>query len=635
MQVDSSIAKGSTAGFTFSVLDEGNPIGNYTTMNFIGNEVLSQDSGIPGQVDVYILPPTFASHYDTLDGTTIGTVSESLSRSIVRISTPTIEGSPYFKTGGWAATNQSATNASTPAFTTAEEVTGFGPTGGGDSVINVNVYDADGVNLLASYTTPFLNGNGTNSSGGISVTLSNYAPDASKFKARVTVSVNMDTVFSANNLDGGRYHIVTEHITDTATDGGDSYTHTQTDVFYDTDNSTPNINGFMTLIESTNPSRIITKHISGVEYYTLTSEFETTVTDIDDFNENTQGRDNSPGYNFRILAPEYGLPQRNLEAWNLGYGTWNGTWTNFWDLQAASYEYLTWPITATNFRYRGPDANGFSDVYDPWNDGNNTNTPGASILVDTYNDNSTRLGEDFDGESMRLRRGPSVYSTWDSTEELRQSITGTGLIGTYCDACVVGSNLVRPDRFFLTDPSTSTIEPELTTYKANKGGINPDYSLYSNIAVYHRKFSTSFANNNKAISSFVMTFGGVPAAYDDFSHALESSVLRVYIRRINVPNGQIVGTYGFNANPLSLHGPLFSSGAPAEPFDDGASGVDTPGARIRTVNGGNSVPGTFGTGSPAAEGFWMELQILDPNIKIDYINVTLVFSDGATDSVPV
>ncbi|RKZ92408.1 MAG: hypothetical protein DRQ40_08765, partial [Gammaproteobacteria bacterium] len=123
-----------------------------------------------------------------------------------------------------------------------------------------------------------------------------------------------------------------------------------------------------------------------------------------------------------------------------------------------------------------------------------------------------------------------------------------------------------------------------------------------------------------------------PGLSADFSEALENSDLRVYIRRVNAPG---LGSSGFNANPLSLHGNLFNSGSPTNPFDDGASGVDTPGALIRTVNGGNSISATFGTGKPASEGFWIELQIIDPNIKIDYINVTLNFSSGGTDSAPV
>jgi len=69
------------------VKDEGINVGTYKTINFIGTDVLAQDSGTPGQVNVYVPTPQFASHFNTMDGTTPGLVSEAgITRSIVRIS---------------------------------------------------------------------------------------------------------------------------------------------------------------------------------------------------------------------------------------------------------------------------------------------------------------------------------------------------------------------------------------------------------------------------------------------------------------------------------------------------------------------------------------------------------------------
>mgnify|MGYP000914460685 CR=1 FL=1 len=52
----------------------------------------------------------------------------------------------------------------------------------------------------------------------------------------------MATIFAANSLDGGRYSVRLKFITDTATDGGTTYTTTSTDVFYDTNPNTPSVN---------------------------------------------------------------------------------------------------------------------------------------------------------------------------------------------------------------------------------------------------------------------------------------------------------------------------------------------------------------------------------------------------------
>lgn len=621
--------------------DEGLLVGSYGKVNFVGQDVFAQqNAGDPNMINVFVPTPTFASHFNTTDGTTTGTVGDNIATPTVRISSPITEGNP-FNTNGWEGTNRPATISQSVTFSTAQQVTGLSEDLSGDSIVTVNVYDADGTSLLDTYTSPVLYQNGSNSSinGNITVTVSDYAQDTFKWKGKISVLCDIDNITTANGLDGGRYHVEIIHNTDTDTDGGLVFTYEQGDVFYDTNASTPSINGTMTIIESTTPSNILTKHLSGVEYYILNSEFEVDVTNIDNFNQNTQGFNNSTTKNFTITASDYGLPVRNIKAWSLSSGmSWNGTWSNLYNLQNADFEYTSWPITATNYRYRGAGANGTSQVFDPWNNGNIKLSPNRKILVDTFNPNSTRLGEDFDDEGERLVRGSTSYTSWDSTQPLGTSITLTAPTSSIgCDSCVVGSYLVRPDKFFLTDPNTNTlVGSDLPNYKPNKNGANPNYSTanYQNNSVYHRKFYTTGSNLSKPISNFIMSFSGSFGTSGNATNALSDENIKIYIRRVSIPSGG-TGTSGFNANPLSLHGDLFNSGAPSNPYNDGSSGVDTLGSLIRTgSSSGNTVTATFG-GDNATEGFWMELQIIDPNIKIDSINVTLTFTDGTTDSSPV
>ena len=79
-----------------------------------------------------------------------------------------------------------------------------------------------------------------------------------------------------------------------------------------------------------------------------------------------------------------------------------------------------------------------------------------------------------------------------------------------------------------------------------------------------------------------------------------------------------------------MHGGLFNSGAPSNPANDGASGVDTPGSLIREgASSGNSVQFTFGPGTELCEdGFWLEIQLVSSDIKIDTMDLTLNFSNG-------
>jgi len=649
------VAPGSSATTNLSVsdYDKGTTFSNIENIIFRGGLVSTPKyggtamgvlAGAPtssNTVTVWIPAPpqaVYASHFNTTDGNTTGTANRTLTTATVRISSPTSEGTP-FEVGSspntsWASQSQPATIGSTPIFSTSGLVTGFSANISGDSRIIVDVYRGNGVATFSTYTTPTLYQNGTHTdSAGISVTIGSYAVDDSgfpsiyitKYKATVSVSVNMATIFAAYSLDGGRYRVRVRHITDTLTDGGNTYTYTSSDVFYDTNPNTPSIDGTTTIIESTTPGNIVTKHISGVEYYTTGSQFELTTTGVNNLNKNTQGFSSGVTKNFTITAPNYNLPTTNLQAWSPSVGTFIG-WLNNYNNTGVTYSYTSWAISSSStFRYRGAGAIATSQDFDPWGNSSVNNSSSNSVLIDQVSDNSTRLGESFNGENERLVRGASSYTSWDSLPSLGTSISNQTGTGPFCDACLVGGYLVRPDKYWLSAGLT-TLQPDLTTYKPNTGGTNPDYSgvSYQTKSTYHRRFYTSSIKN---INSFTMTFSGTTTGYTDFTAALSSSQLKVYIRRVSSGSG---GSYGHSANPLSLHGGSYDFAS----FNDGASGIDTLGSLIRTSTSGNAVAGTFGLYS-ANVGFWMELQIVDPAIKIDYINVTLTFDDATTDSAPV
>lgn len=613
------------------IKDEGINVGTYKTINFIGTDVLAQDSGTPGQVNVYVPTPQFASHFNTMDGTTPGLVSEAgITRSIVRISSPTVEGSP-FKTNGWAGTNQPAYTSANGSvnFVTGGQVTGFSGSVSGNATITVTLFDADGTTPLETFTTPTLYQNGTHvsPSGDITVIISAYAADSSKWKAAVFITVVAGDILANAGRSGGRYQVRAVMNTDSVTDGGGTYTYNQASVFFDTNPSTPVINGSMTIVESVP----LVKHLSGVEYYILNSTFEVDVTDIDNLNANTQGRAGAAQWNFLLTGAEYGLPTQQLNAWSLTNGTWNGTWTNLYNLLNANFEWTAWPITSSNYRFRNSTANGTSTVYDPWNTGNTINSSNQSVLIDTYGTVATNLGEDFEDESQRLTRGAASYSSFNSAATLGTSLSNQTGTGPFSDGCVVGSYLVRADKFFADNgnsPQLATLIPNLTSYKPNTLGPNPNYSTYTQRATYHRRFYTASA---LPIANFDMSFGGSWGSSGNAATALANSQLKIYVRRENSQPG---GSFGHGANPLSLHGALYNSGSPVNPFNDGASGVDTVGSLIRTAGSGNTVTGTFGNFG-ALNGFWVEIQIIDPDIKIDFINVTLQFTNGTTESNPV
>lgn len=588
--------------------DEGVLVGTYAKVNFVGPGVFADENPINSDtINVYIPPPTYASHFDTNDGTTNGTVVESgITRANVRISTPTTEGNPYY-TGGllfplWAGGVHSAhlvSNGVPLKFNTSGAVTGFG----GNSTITVNVINGDGTTVLATFTTPAITMAGVwTSSGanaGITVITTNYAADGLKNKAEVEVRVDLYSMFRTTGtlgLDGGRYRVAIAHTTDTATDGGTTYTHIQQWAFIDINPSTPSFGAgsSVAITESSIPSNVVTRHLSGVEYYTIGSRFEATVTEINNINANTQGRAGGANTNFQLTATNYGLSTITQSIWAPSFGTFTG-WNNNHNNTNDSYAVDNWAIPSTSFRYRGNAGTASATLFDPWAASSPKTSANNLILIDTISGGSSQYVETFNDESYRRQ---SDYTTaWLSSAPL---VPG--------EACVVGGTLVRPDRYYLT---AGVITPNLTTHKPDKSGGNPDYSSFSNDASFYRLFYTTLSASTVPIPSFSMVFSGtfVGTALSD----LQNQHLKIFVRKI----GATVGNSGTTSDPLLLHGAEYDFGT----FNDGSTaGTDTPGIRLGSSSG-STINGTFG-GFNATNGIYVEIQICHQTIRIDTITVT-------------
>lgn len=589
------------AGVNF--YDEGVLVGTYAKVNFVGSGVFADENPTQSDtINVYIPPPTYASHFNQTDGTTDGTVVESgITRANVRISTPTPEGSPFYTGGGanslWAGTTQSAHQPASLNFATTGLVTGFG----GDSTLSVNLFSGNGTTVLATFTTPAITGNGTwTSSGanaGISVTVSGYATDSLKNKASVSVTLQLSTLFPGSvGLSGGRYHVEITHTTDTATDGGASYTYVQPDAFLDLAGTTPSFGAGSTaqIVESATSSNVVTKHLSGVEYYIAGSQFKVDVTEINNLNANTQGRAGGANTNFQLTASNYGLSTLTQFAWSPTSGTFTG-WTNYYNNTNISYSLSSWTIPAGSFRYRGTGASASAVLYDPWAQSSAKTSGSSSILVDTYSTGSTQYVETFNDESYRKN---SDYTTaWDSTATLSNG-----------DACVVGGMIVRPDQYFL---SSGSVVANLTSYKPDKNGANPNYSSLTADASFYRLFYTTLGASSVPIPSFSMVFAGtfVGTPLSD----LQNSYLKVFVRKI----GATSGNFGTGSPALELHGAEYNNNT----FNDGSTaGTDTPGIRLGSSSA-STINGTFG-GYNATNGIYVEIRICNPSIKIDTITVT-------------
>ena len=561
-----------SAGVT--VQEEGSVVGVYDVINFIGADV-SALSG-PGRVDVYIPAVSYASHWNTADGDTGNqSVSESISRTTARISTPSGgEGSP-FETGGWAGAAQPSTLSGSVTFTSPGLCTGFG----GDATATVTVYRADGTTVLETFTSPALTANATNtsSSGEISVTLTNYQADDNRSQARMSVTVDVSGILATAGLSGGRYNVVVSMSPDSVTDGTGPYTYTQASVFLDLNPSTPSV-GTLTIAENS-PT---TKHLSGVEYYTTGSTFTVVAAGIDNLNANTA----RTASNFNVSAAEYAIAALNQSPFGTGQTLFSG-WTNDNNNTGTGYSNPAFTINQSNVRYAGTAANASAFARDPWSSGATRNSSNASILVDTYGVTSTDTFEGFTDENYRLE---SDYTTsWTSTADL-----------TSGEAMVYGGQLIAPTQAVLNSGGTNT---NWTSFAPNASG-QPNYASISVPVSYFRKLLDSDGD----LASFAITFTGT--FISNATTDLANDNLQINVKRIA---GQ--GSTGPSGNTLRLHGPNYNFAS----FDDGAT---TAGSYIReSSSSGNTVNGTFG-GFAASDGIYIEVIIANAGIKLSSMEIT-------------
>lgn len=513
-------------------------------------------------------PPSYRSHWNTADGnngsqTVSGTISPT---TTARIPTPSGgEGNP-FKVGGTDGTNRTVTTSKTASFSTSQATSGFG----GDSTMVVEIYDKD--SLIDTFTTPAITQNSAHisPSGAITVTISQYGvDDALRYKAKAVVDIDVTTLLP----NGGYYHTEITHNTDTTSDGG-TYSFTQSEIFIDTDPSTP-VLGALSFLESTP----VYKYLSGIKYYDTNSSWRVILSAIDNLNANSI----RTSANISISNTGYNLPNLNQSPFGSGSALFSG-WTNVENNTGVTYDKNNWEITYTNKRYIVTNAGVSAFVRDPWNNSPTLTDNNHSILIDTFLVSSEDLFEPFNDENRRQDptfNGGLTTGSWLSNVAL-----------------VNGQALVQNGKLMIASTA------DYTNWSVFKPTGNPDYTGFSASADYYRTFVESGGLNQP---NFIMIFSGtfVVNATSDLSNSL----IEVFIRRVNSPNGD----FGNTANPLTLHGQEYN-----QPFFD--DGVTNGGIRLG-ASSGNTVQGTFG-GLACRDGVYFHIRINDIRIKIDSVSIT-------------
>ena len=565
------------SGGALEIQDEGVSLGTFSIINFVGAEVEVKDVG--GVATVYIppLPPpppsSFQSHWNSSDGDNGNqSVSDGVSRTITRISTPNGgEGTP-FKTGGWAGLNRSTTRDTSTTMTTPSTTTGWG----GDSYFVVTVFDADGTTVLDSYTSPSIASNFTNTTGSITSEITSYAVDAGngidpdRNKAKLSVEVDLSTLLP----NGGKYNCQVVMYTDSATDGTGPYTFTQNAVFIDANPTDPFISGTVTFAE--NPG-VVVKFLSGVRYYTIGSSFTVGVTGIDNLNGNTIKTSN----NLTVTPTGYLLPTLNLEPFNdAGFAGWTNNDNNL----GASYLNSNWSITQGNRRYTSTNARAAAVARDPWKVSAEVQTGATNIIVDTFGISSNEDSEYFNDENLRQT---STYNAGNPAGNwVSSGILSNG------ELMVFGGKL---------QIAGSIATPNLSIYEPLP---NPNYISLTASGSYYRTFVDTTGIEQTA---FTINLSGdfVVNAVTD----LLNEDLKIFIRRRS--SSSPTANTGTTAPPLKVHGPLYDFSN----FNDAATDL---GSRIRlSSSSGGTIRCTFGGALyNCIGGAFVEIEIANPDIKL-------------------
>ena len=468
--VDNLVSSGGTGG-SITIKDEGNlVVSGATILNFIGVDVRAQQEGSTRQVNVYIPPPAYVSHYNSSDGTTTATVSP-VSTTTRYIALPDSEGTPYY-IGSWSGGETHSTirnSVSNITYTPAGLCSIYDLT----TTFTATVLDATG-GTLATHTYGPITADNNTSLNNITIQISNFAVDADRYEATITVVIGIGALLPQ----GGRFSISLTH--NNSTDG--TYTFTQNDIFRDTETLTAGVTGSLTVL----PQTPVIKQISGVYYYTLNSEWHVNLPDINNLNSRSYPttqqltiEDNDLIFSSTVL---------NTNGEGGSYDTFEvGTWSEQHDTTGAEYDKLDWTTNQANqTNWNGtsidtPTATG--TVYD-WSLVATVNSSTYNYLIDTFQDSSDRNSEMFRTETNAThpRLESDLSTPWDNTAKLPTVDGGTGLQ-------ILADRLVYPQHDF------QPLNP-------NSGSTQPDYSSETGDKYYYRDFET----NGNGVSNGIIQF---------------------------------------------------------------------------------------------------------------------------------
>ena len=280
-------------GTSLEVVDyvTGNSFSAVSTMIFRGGAISVPGgtatgvvvTGTSPTVTIWIPAPNYVGYFTP-------TLASGTSRYISQPTTNTYNGTPgnpgIFGHGSWSPSADFSSSTSRLSINSSGSLTAFYETEFGcynnGTTMSFYLYNHDGT-VLSSIDSYVLNGSGSTTSNGITITVNSFLPDSDRYKANVTGTIDVGTLFP----NGGRFSWNVTHYNGEGPGnaGYGIYSFSSSDIFYDSDgsSSSANISGLVDFDEKT-PTTV---QYSGVKFYALGSSFALTASDVNLLNDIT------------------------------------------------------------------------------------------------------------------------------------------------------------------------------------------------------------------------------------------------------------------------------------------------------------------------------------------------------------
>jgi hypothetical protein len=327
------------------------------------------------------------------------------------VSTPSTNGytssvsNGYFGTGTWTpsiTTTRSVTNITSHTAFTESEFACYDL----NTTLTFNLLNHDG-SSLSSISNYVLNAAGSTTSNGITITVNSFLPDGDRYKASVTGTIAVGTLFP----NGGRFTwgVIHNNSGDGVGNSGTGiYAFTQsTPVFYDNDgsSSSANITGVVQYDEKT-PTL---KYYSGVAFYNIGSVFAMTASGINLLNDitipTTKQVDFTPvGLGISVLPGFADGSQAGVGSAITGWALdWNNTGLTFSKDGSISSSGLYVPGFSTNNTISAVAGSYVTaNLYD-YGLADSDNSASKTVLIDTHSVGSVTYNDNpLDSENSRL-----------------------------------------------------------------------------------------------------------------------------------------------------------------------------------------------------------------------------------------